>query len=120
MAEHNILGNKGEETAIAFLKKKGYQILHVNWRYGHYELDIVAFSEEELVIIEVKTRSEHSFFSPEEAVNRKKIRNIVAAADKYVKMFNINIPVRFDIISIIGNKIEHLEDAFYPPVYNKY
>ncbi len=115
MAEHNILGTKGEEIAVDFLKNRGYEILHTNWRKGRYELDIIARFKEELIVAEVKTRSKNSLISPEEAVDRRKIRHIVSATDKYIKCFNIDLPVRFDIIAISGNEIEHLEDAFYPP-----
>ena len=120
MAEHNELGKDGESTAVAYLKKSGYRILHTNWRKGHFELDIVAKTEDELVIVEVKTRSEGSIIDPEDAVTNQKIRNIVAAADAYIKFFDIDLPARFDIISVIGKspnfEIDHIEDAFYPPV----
>ena len=120
MAEHNELGKDGESAAVAYLKENGYRILHTNWRKGHFELDIVAKTEDELVIIEVKTRSEGSITEPEDAITNQKIRNIVAAADAYIKFFDIDLPARFDIISIIGKspnfEIDHIEDAFYPPV----
>jgi putative endonuclease len=120
MAEHNELGKDGESAAVAYLKEKGYEILHTNWRKGHLELDIVAKTEDELVVVEVKTRSEGSILEPEDAVTNQKIRNIVAAADTYIKIFDIDLPARFDIISVIGKspnfEIDHIEDAFYPPV----
>jgi len=120
MAEHNELGKDGELAAVAYLKENGYKILHTNWRKGHFELDIVAKTEDELVIVEVKTRSEGSIIEPEDAVTNQKIRNLVAAADAYIKFFDIDLPARFDIISVIGKspnfEIDHIEDAFYPPV----
>jgi putative endonuclease len=120
MAEHNELGKDGELAAVAYLKENGYEILTTNWRKGHFELDIVAKTEDELVIVEVKTRSEGSITDPEDAVTNQKIRNIIAAADVYIKSFDIDLPARFDIISVIGKspdfEIDHIEDAFYPPV----
>ncbi len=120
MAEHNIVGKEGEEAAIAFLKDKGYEIRHINWRKGRYELDIVACFQDELVIAEVKTRSGVPLTSPQEALDNQKIRHIVQAADMYVKIFDIDLSIRFDLISITGNypnfDIEHIEDAFYPPL----
>jgi putative endonuclease len=120
MAEHNELGKDGEAAAIDYLKKNGYKILHTNWRWGHCELDIVAKTEDELVIIEVKTRSEGSITDPEDAVTNQKIRHIISATDSYIKQFDVDLPARFDIISIIGKsphfEIDHIEDAFYPPV----
>ena len=83
------------------------------------ELDIIAVKEDELIVVEVKTRSEDFLLSPEDAVDTKKIRRIVAAADAYVRYFNIDLPVRFDIVTLIkketGFLIDHIEDAFYAP-----
>ena len=119
MAQHNELGKTGETAAIEFLKEKGYRIRHLNWRRGHLEVDIVAETPDEVVFVEVKTRS-GDWESPADAVNNAKIRNIISAADYYIKYFDIGLPARFDIISITGKgpdfEIEHIEDAFYPPV----
>ena len=115
MAEQNDLGRDGEAKARDYLIRQGYTILHTNWRWHH----IVATKDEELIVVEVKTRSEDYLLSPEEAVDNKKIRRIVAAADAYVRYFNLELPVRFDIITLIkgkeGFQIEHIDDAFYAP-----
>ncbi|MDR2058459.1 MAG: YraN family protein [Dysgonamonadaceae bacterium] len=120
MAQHNALGKSGEDAAIEYLQGQGYKILHRNWRCGSYEIDIVACTAEELVVIEVKTRSNNSYSDPEDAVTNRKINHIVSAADIYIKSFDVKLPTRFDIISIVGNappfEIDHIEDAFYPPV----
>lgn len=121
MAIHNELGKEGEQEALRYLEKQGYRIRHHNWRSGRKELDIVAEDQNELVIIEVKTRRNNQFGNPEGSINEKKIRRIVASADAYVRKFAIDIHVRFDIISLTGEKtpweIEHIKDAFYPPVW---
>ena len=73
----------------------------------------------ELVVVEVKTRSDDYLLAPEEAVDNGKIRRIVTAADAYVRFFNLELPVRFDIITVIKKggdyEIDHIEDAFYAP-----
>lgn len=121
MAIHNELGKEGEEEAIRFLVQQGYEIRHRNWRSGRKELDIVAEFQEELVVIEVKTRRDKRFGTPEESITESKIRRIVASADAYVRKFNIDLSVRFDIISLTGEKspleIEHIKNAFYPPIW---
>ena len=113
-------GKEGEEVARTFLVQQGYTILRSNWHWHHYELDIVAAYGDELVIVEVKTRGDDYWVDPEEAVDLAKIRRLVAAADAYARLYNWEGPVRFDVIFLIGSaghyQIEHLEDAFYPPV----
>ena len=87
----------------------------------HLELDIVADKDKELIIVEVKTRSNTDYIEPQDAVNWQKIRRIVVAADAYIKHFCLDAPVRFDIITAVGEpgafKIEHLKEAFYPPMF---
>ena len=123
MAEHNNLGKAGEEEAVQLLLEKGYTILHRNWYSGKKELDIVATDKENetLIVVEVKTRKNIDFGHPEEAINTKKIRRIVSSTDAYVRKFNIDLPIRFDIITITGEApfftIEHIEDAFFAPVW---
>lgn len=123
MAVHNDLGKTGEEEAVQLLLEKGYTILHRNWYSGKKELDIVATDKENetLIVVEVKTRKNIDFGHPEEAINTKKIRRIVASTDAYVRKFNIDLPIRFDIITITGEApfftIEHIEDAFFAPIW---
>ena len=58
---------------------------------------------------------------PEDAVDVPKIRRTVRAADTYIKLFQIDIPVRFDIITVVGEngnfEIEHIKEAFLPPLF---
>ena len=120
MAQHNELGNIGEERAQAYLREKGYKIKHVNWFAGKFELDIVAEKDGWLVVVEVKTRSTDTFEHPQEAITPRKIRNIVSAAHEYILQFDWQGETRFDVISVIpqgqGYRIDHIEDAFLPPL----
>lgn len=120
MAQHNSFGKEGEEVARLFLQKKGYAILESNWRSQHKEIDIIARNGNTLVIVEVKSRKQGSLTSPEDAVDIRKIRNLVKAADSYVKSHNLDLDVRFDIIAMTptadGYEINHIVDAFFSPV----
>lgn len=121
MATHNSLGKAGEDAAVAYLERNGYAILDRNWRKNHLELDIVATKDDELVIVEVKTRSNTDYIEPQDAVNWQKVRHIVIAADAYIKHCCMDAPVRFDIITAVGDigafRIEHIKEAFYPPMF---
>ncbi|WP_106792848.1 YraN family protein [Aquimarina sp. Aq78] len=117
MAEHNVLGKKGEKMAVDFLIEKGYTILERNYRYLKHEVDIIARKENTVVAVEVKTRSTPEFGNPQDFVKPKQIQSLVKVIDHYVTDQDLDVEVRFDIIAIIKNKlgtrIEHLEDAFY-------
>ena len=117
MAEHNDFGKESENLAVEFLEKKGYKILVKNYRYLKAEIDIIAETENQIVIIEVKARSTDTFLSPEEAVNKKKIRLLISAASHFLEENEIDKEVRFDIIAILPNEenqfqIKHIENAF--------
>ena len=117
MAEHNELGKLGEELAVEFLRKEGYEILETNWTFQKAEIDIIAQKENTLAVVEVKTRSSLEFGLPQDFVKPKKIQLLVKAVNEYVVSKNLDVEVRFDIIAIHKeNKsfaIEHLKDAFY-------
>jgi putative endonuclease len=117
MAEHNDLGKLGEEIAIEFLQKEGYEILETNWTFQKAEIDIIAKKENTLAIIEVKTRSSLDFGLPQDFVKPKKIQLLVKAVNEYVISNDLDIEVRFDIIAVHKEgksfAIEHLMDAFY-------
>lgn len=117
MAEHNELGKLGEELAVEFLQKDGYEILETNWTFQKAEIDIIAKKEGFLAIVEVKTRSSLDFGLPQDFVKPKKIQLLVKAVDAYVNEKNLDIEVRFDIIAVHKEgksfAIEHLIDAFY-------
>ena len=102
MSEHYDLGRKGEDESVRYLENKGYYIMHRNWRSGKRELDIVARDGNEVAFVEVKTRRNTNFGRPEEAVDNRKIRRIVASADAYVRKYAVDLPIRFDIITVVG------------------
>ena len=117
MAEHNELGKLGEELAVEYLQKEGYEILETNWVFQKAEIDIIAKKGEIVAVIEVKTRSSIDFGLPQDFVNPKKIQLLVKAINEYIISNDLDAEVRFDIISIQkiekNFKIEHLIDAFY-------
>ena len=122
MARHNELGKWGEQLAVDLLVTKGYAIVERNWRAGNLEVDIVAMKDNRIVFVEVKTRSS-KFVDPLDAIDRRRVSRIVRAANSYVKAYNIPHEVQFDVIIIIGTpesgnmpQVEHIPDAFLPPL----
>ena len=117
MGKHNEFGKEGEQIAVDFLIKKGYQIKHRNYRYLKAEIDIIAQKDDILAIVEVRARSNDQIVPIAETITPKKIKLLVMAADYFVVDEHINAEVRFDVITILKNakmfKIAHLESAFY-------
>ena len=117
MAEHNDLGKWGEQVAVDYLQRKGYEILERDWKSGHRDLDIIALDGDTIVFVEVKTRSNKLFTDPVDAVGYQKIRNLQLAANHYAKYRHVDGAIRFDIICVIGStegspEIDHIIDAF--------
>lgn len=118
MAAHNELGKWGEQIAADYLVNKGWKVLHRNWSYEHKDIDIVCYdvSADEIVFVEVKTRSSREWGEPYEAINLQKKNNIINAATAYLHEFALyNRSWRYDGISIVGtpdstHTIEHTKN----------
>jgi putative endonuclease len=95
------LGAKGEEIAVCYLKSKGYKIVERNYRIKLGEIDIIAEQGEDLVFIEVKTRSDAFFGSPFESITAQKQKQLSKVALEYIsKQGCHNRPSRFDVVGI--------------------
>ena len=114
------LGIEGEDMAADYLSSSGYVILERRFRIHSIEIDIIASKGKELVFVEVKTRSSDFFASPESAVNVKKQKRMILAADYYVRERGIDAEIRFDIVSVVRNRdtehISHIKNALPPLV----
>lgn len=106
-------GLTGETFACAYLEDHGYRILERNYRCKLGELDIVAQDGSTLVFVEVKARDTETFGQPFEAVTGAKIKKIIASARYWAVTHGAyEREMRFDVISVLRGKIEHIRDAF--------
>lgn len=108
------LGKKGEELAKQYLIKKDYIIIEQNFRTRLGEIDIIAKARNELVFVEVKTRTTNKYGAPSEAVDDNKIKHITRVAEYYIYIKKLEKSfIRFDVIEVeINNgqhKINHLK-----------
>nr|WP_288932597.1 YraN family protein [uncultured Allomuricauda sp.] len=117
MADHNRFGKLGEQKAVNFLEASGYKIKARNYRYLNAEVDIIAEREGFLVIVEVKSRNKGFLEDISDAITPKKIKLLTMAADHFVEEKDLDLEVRFDVITIVKNgknfDVEHFENAFY-------
>ena len=106
-------GDRGEERAAAYIEKQGCTILERNYCIRGGEVDIIFRDGKTVVFCEVKTRSQSRFGTPAEAVDFSKRRRICRAALDYAYRKNcIDESMRFDIIEVVSDKINHIKYAF--------
>lgn len=118
-AKHIDTGKFGEKIACMYLEQIGYRIIHKGWRYKHLEVDVIVQDGPILVFVEVKTRSGEDYGLPHEAVDWKKQKKLDRAANSYIAKTRYEGDVRFDIVSVLVNRIgehtiDHIKDAFWP------
>ncbi len=117
MGKHNEFGKEGEKIAHDFLEKNGYEIKCKNYRYLKSEIDVIAQKDDILAVVEVRARSNDQIIAIADTITKKKIQLLVMGANQYVIENDLDMEVRFDVITILKNKkifkIEHIESAFY-------
>ncbi len=114
------LGKKGEALAEEYLKRKGFQILKRNYRYGRKEIDLIGKEGNTIVFVEVKSGRCKSFGEPLLWVDPRKQKNLIEVANGFIQKENITgCGFRFDVLSISYRKgrqvIEHIKNAFMVP-----
>jgi putative endonuclease len=117
MAIHIDIGKAGEKLAEVYLADNGYTILHRNWRYSHYEIDLVAIKNNLLHFVEVKYRSHNNYGNPEEAVNKKKVRSLLQAIDQFLFLHPQYDNFHLDILSITEKASREIEYFLIEDVY---
>ena len=110
-------GKWGERLAAWYLFFHGCRILDRNWRYGRYEIDIVARERRTgtLLFVEVKTRSSTDFGLPRDAVDRRKQLFLTRAAQGYLKTHrDPDARTRFDVVEVYTRplRVVHIPSAF--------
>lgn len=111
----NIQGKLGEDFAVSYLKRQGFQILTRNFRIRGGEIDVVAIEPstslrpETLVFIEVKTRTSNEFGTPLEAIGYYKLRSLIKTAE-FFKLKHRNLPelMRIDAVSVMLDRNNEL------------
>ncbi|MCD6330499.1 MAG: YraN family protein [Candidatus Cloacimonetes bacterium] len=113
----------GEDTAVQFLKDRNYTIIERNYHSPYGEIDIICSKDGVLVFVEVKARRSHSFGEALDAVTESKRQKIIKTTYHYIAKQGIELPVRFDIITLDYNKnskdysIRHIKNAFFGEDY---
>ena len=103
--------------AAEYLLKKGFTILHQNWRHSHWEVDFIASLNSTLHFIEVKTRRSRKFGYPEDDVTKKKMENLINASEEFIYLHPEWKLIQFDVLSISITANKSPEFFFIEDVY---
>lgn len=119
------IGHFGEDTACEYLISKGYKIVERNYRFCHFEIDIIAENEDFISFVEVKARKYFqgsAFGTPVMAVTQKKQSNVITAAQMYIDLHPTEKQIHLDIIEIyigyradgtpFARSLNHIENAY--------
>jgi putative endonuclease len=110
-------GKKGEEMAAAYLIQNGYSIVERNWRFKHWEVDIIASKGSCMHFFEIKTRSSDMYGHPEESVSKQKMVNLRNAAEEYQYLHPEWRYVQFNVLSIKMFFNQPVEIMLFEDVY---
>ena len=111
------LGRAGEKAAADLLRRRGYEVVGSGFRARRGELDLICRRGAELVVVEVKTRTDDSFGTPAEAVGPRKRRALMSAAAEYRALADWRGPIRYAVVGLTVSgdgkfKADLIEDAF--------
>lgn len=111
MGTNLVIGKIGENIAKEYLEEKGYKIIEQNYKTKYAEIDLVAKQKNELVFVEVRTKIGDIFGTPEETINKRKLRKLWGNATAYAARTKWKGSSRIDAVCIVLKKdysVEHL------------
>lgn len=101
MYKRHIIGKIGEDLAVKYLEQIGYKVIERNFECRQGEIDIIALDKNEIIFIEVKTRTNIRFGVPIDAINEIKQKHLTKAVKYYLYSRNLeNEFIRIDVIEI--------------------
>ena len=111
------MGKTGEELAANWLLRSGFSILHRNWKpkYGG-ELDIVAFKDNLIHVVEVKTRTS-DYYEPMTSIDRNKLKRLCKGAVMYKRYHHMNFEIVIDAVRIIYRNEQDYDLKFIPNIH---
>jgi len=104
-------GLEQEQKALVFLENKGYTLLSQNYRHKKGEIDLIVQKENWIVFVEVRFRASNEFGYPEQTISASKKKLLLQTAEQYTYETGWQGNIRFDVVAILGDTLEHFEDA---------
>jgi putative endonuclease len=106
-------GRFGENEATRWYLHHGYEVVARNWRCEHGEIDLIVARSGVVVFSEVKARASAEFGGPQGAVDWRKQRRLRRLAAVWLELHRPGAAaVRFDVVAVVGARVEVIEGAF--------
>lgn len=112
------IGQRAETLATQFLKNKGFSFIEANYRCQFGEIDIIMQDQDDIVFIEVRSRSRVDYGTAVESINKTKIKKLILTATHFLqkKKLLYRVHSRFDIVAIhyqaLDLQLEWIKNAF--------
>lgn len=107
-------GERAEQAALKYLRHQGLKLLEKNFKGNRFEIDLILQDGTEIVFVEVRSKAQDRFGTPEETIDSKKQERIYKGAQAWCQQQNLTdqYPIRFDVIALSGGEIHWIKDAF--------
>lgn len=121
LPEHLVTGERGEEAAFFFLRRKGFTVVAQRWNDGPLpgDIDLIAWDGDVLCFIEVKTRSSRDVATASSAVDRNKRKTLRKLAGQYLRHLpdTVQPETRFDIVTVYDLPGQELQIQLIPAAF---
>jgi len=101
-------GNVAEDKASLFLLENGYAILQRNFYSRFGEIDIIAYKDEVLHFVEVKSALDYELAV--QNITKSKLSKLIRTGDVYLKKNAINVDYMYDAVIVTPENISHLQN----------
>jgi len=108
------IGRDKEQSALKYLQKQGLELIEQNYYCPFGEIDLIMLERDEIVFIEVRTRSYTYYGNAIESIDHIKQQKLLQSATYYLQTKNLidRINCRFDVIGFSSHNIDWIKDAF--------
>ena len=107
-------GRSAEQKARRHLESHGLRFIAANVHSRLGEIDLIMHDGEELVLVEVRSRSEAALVDAATSITPGKQRRIIAATLQWLSRNPqwAEHPLRFDVVALDGSELRWLRNAF--------
>jgi len=111
MKQAQKIGQKGERTALDYLRKKGWKIIDRNHRLGHKEIDLIGIKKNKISLFEIKTRCKETA----QIITKKQKQILRQAHLEFCEKYNLDPTIVNYALIVIYHRKETQASLWYYP-----